>query len=155
MKWVNESQNFPNIDFEGNCGRGWFVEIMCLNQLLVPKKFTGFPCCKKKRREGPYFRTLGKFPSVLFRSSPWLIDVNHECYQNFWCECGIRLSFKIFWKNSRNNWKIYVMKHWKKFIRFRKASKSLRKNVNRYKPLKDFHVSIWKLLSFLNLLDHM
>ena len=46
------------------------------------------------------------------------------------------------------------MKHAKKFMWFWKATKTLRKNVNRYKPLKHFHAILWKPLRFLKLLDH-
>ena len=55
---------------------------------------------------------------------------------------------------GKKHWKVYIMKHVNKIMWFWKATKTLRKTVNRWKPLKDFQVILWKPLNFLKLLDH-
>ena len=73
-----------------------------------------------------------------------------------WCEPRMLLEFLIiFGKNIHQTLERFTS--WNTCKNSCDSGKPLRvwgKNVNRFKPLKDFHVCLWKLLSFLNLLDH-
>ena len=65
----------------------------------------------------------------------------------------LKMRLKFFLKEK--DWLKFVCQETlEKFIWFTKATKSLRKNVNLWKRLKHSHTSLWKRLSFLNLLDH-
>ena len=73
-----------------------------------------------------------------------------------WCEPWMLLEFLILMWIPTKLWNFLkkITKQLKKIMRFKKPQIVWEKNVNRCKPLKDFIVCLWKLLSFLNLLDH-